>query len=105
MMDGWFGNGRGVGAWAAIALLMLIFWGGVVTVVVLLVARTHRGEGAPRRAHTLRCGAHPQRALRPGEIDEQGIHLPARRAQGQTVKTVSRRGTDERTGDSPRFSY
>lgn len=45
MMDGWYGNGWGVGAWVAMALLMLIFWGGVVTVVVLLVRRTHPGEG------------------------------------------------------------
>lgn len=27
MMDGWYGNGWGVGAWVAMAVLMLIFWG------------------------------------------------------------------------------
>src|SRR6478736_3918331 len=46
MMDGWYGNGWGIGAWVAMALMMLIFWGGVVTVVVLLVRRPHPGEGA-----------------------------------------------------------
>lgn len=56
MMYGWDGNGWGIGAWVAMALLMLIFWGGVVTVVVLLVRRPHPGRDRPlcgRRTTTL----------------------------------------------------
>ncbi|HEY8752334.1 MAG TPA: SHOCT domain-containing protein [Arthrobacter sp.] len=72
MMDGWYGNGWGVGAWVAMALLMLIFWGGVVAVVMLLVRRAHPGEGPA----ALRPPYHDaERILNErfarGEIDEQ----------------------------------
>ena len=54
MMYGWNG-GWGVGTWVLMALMMLIFWGGVVTVVILLLPagpghgpgpRTHPGPAA-----------------------------------------------------------
>jgi putative membrane protein len=54
------------------ALLMLIFWGGVVTVVMLLVRRPHSGEGpfAPRPTHHEAERILSERFAR-GEIDEQ----------------------------------
>ncbi|MDD1478518.1 SHOCT domain-containing protein [Arthrobacter sp. H16F315] len=72
MMYGWDGNGWGIGAWVAMALLMLIFWGGVVTVVVLLVRRPHPGEGpaALRPPHHDAERILTERFAR-GEIDEQ----------------------------------
>ncbi|GAC1510334.1 MAG: SHOCT domain-containing protein [Pseudarthrobacter sp.] len=72
MMDGWYGNGWGIGAWVAMALLMLIFWGGVVTVVVLLVRRPRWGErpAAPRPPHQEAERILSERFAR-GEIDEQ----------------------------------
>lgn len=36
MMYGWYGDG-GIGGWVAMALMMLLFWGGVATVVILLI--------------------------------------------------------------------
>jgi putative membrane protein len=79
MMYGWDGNGWGFGAWVAMAVLMLIFWGGVVTVVVLLVRRSHPGEGpaTPRPTHQEAERILNERFAR-GEIDEQ--EFTARRA-------------------------
>ena len=45
MMYGWNG-GWGVGTWVLMALMMLIFWGGVVTVVILMLRRG-RGPEVP----------------------------------------------------------
>ncbi|WP_427017349.1 SHOCT domain-containing protein [Pseudarthrobacter sp. P1] len=42
MMYGWAGNG--IGGWIAMALVMMLFWGAVITVVILLV-RGNRGPG------------------------------------------------------------
>jgi putative membrane protein len=79
MMNGWYGYGWGVGAWVAVAVVMLIFWSGVVTVVVLLVRRSHRGEGpaVPRLPHDEAERILKERFAR-GEIDEQ--EFTARRA-------------------------
>ena len=44
MMYGW-NDGWGIWGWVLMALMMLIFWGGVVTVVILLVRG--RGSGLP----------------------------------------------------------
>ncbi|MCB5283464.1 SHOCT domain-containing protein [Arthrobacter sp. AL08] len=79
MMDGWYGSGWGIGAWVAMAALMLIFWGGVVTVVVLLVRRPHGGDGAgaPLPPHHNAERILHERFAR-GEIDEQ--EFTARRA-------------------------
>ncbi|MCB5275984.1 hypothetical protein BJG92_03539 [Arthrobacter sp. SO5] len=54
------------------AVLRLIFWGGVVTVVLLLVRRSHPGEGpaAPRPLHLDAERILNERFAR-GEIDEQ----------------------------------
>ena len=72
MMDGWYGNGWGVGAWVAMALMMLIFWAAVVSIVVLLLRRPHPGEGpaAPRPTHLDAERILSERFAR-GEIDEQ----------------------------------
>lgn len=43
MMYGWYGD-WGMGGWIAMALLMLLFWAGVVTVVILLVRGGHQGQ-------------------------------------------------------------
>lgn len=79
MMDGWYTNGWGVGAWVAMALLMLILWGGVVTVLLLLIRRAAPGEGpaAPRLPHHDAERILSERFAR-GEIDEQ--EFTARRA-------------------------
>ncbi|TFD82522.1 SHOCT domain-containing protein [Cryobacterium fucosi] len=72
MMYGWYGGDWGIGAWIAMALMMLVFWGGVVTVVVLLLRRTHTSEGS----NLLRPSHHDaERILNErfarGEIDEE----------------------------------
>ncbi|ABK05653.1 conserved hypothetical protein (plasmid) [Arthrobacter sp. FB24] len=78
MMNGWYGNGWGLGGWIVMAVLMLIFWGGVVTVVVLLLRRPHPGHGfSERPAHDEAERILSERFAR-GEIDEQ--ELTARRA-------------------------
>jgi putative membrane protein len=46
MMYGWNG-GWGVWGWVLMALMMLIFWGGVVTVVILLVRGRSSGTPGP----------------------------------------------------------
>ncbi|MGL3808140.1 SHOCT domain-containing protein [Paeniglutamicibacter sp. R2-26] len=72
MMYGW-NDGWGVWGWALMALTMLFFWGGVVTVVILLV----RGRGSEGPGHSGRYGASHDEAERilnerfaRGEIDE-----------------------------------
>lgn len=72
MMGGWYGNAWGIGAWVAMAVLMLVFWGAVVTVVLLLVRRTHSGEGPASLRPPYRDAERilSERFAR-GEIDEQ----------------------------------
>lgn len=45
MMFGGYGNGWGIGAWVVMGLIMLLFWGGVVTLVVLLLRKTQSTNG------------------------------------------------------------
>ena len=70
-MYGWSGGSGGMAGWIAMAVLMVLFWGGVVTVIVVLLRRPHSGQGMP--------GMHPshdeaERILRErfarGEIEE-----------------------------------
>ncbi|GAA4038493.1 hypothetical protein GCM10023063_24580 [Arthrobacter methylotrophus] len=42
MMYGWSG-GIGVGGWIAMGLMMLLFWGGIATLVILLLRGNHAG--------------------------------------------------------------
>lgn len=46
MMYGWYGD-WGIGGWLVMALMMLLFWGGVVTVVILLVRGARPGPWGP----------------------------------------------------------
>lgn len=74
MMDGWSGAGW-AGSWIAMALLMGLFWAGVVTVVVLLLRHTSRSTDRPPKDEAERI-LHARFAR--GEIDEQ--EYTARRA-------------------------
>jgi len=79
MMYGGYGGNWGIGAWLAMALMMLVFWGGVVTIVVLLLQRTHTKE-APNSVRPPHHDAERilnERFAR-GEIDED--EYTARRA-------------------------
>ena len=71
MMYGWDGNGWGAGVWVAMALMMLVFWAGVVTVVILLLRRTppHQGPGPVRPSYDEAERILHERFAR-GEIDE-----------------------------------
>ena len=70
-MYGYGGDSWGMTGWIAMAVLMVLFWGGVVAVLVVLLRRPHPGQGMP--------GMHPsheeaERILRErfarGEIEE-----------------------------------
>ena len=70
-MMGWYGGGWGVGAWIAMSLMIVVFWGGLAALVVWLV----RGS---RNEHPVDGAADPterseevlaERFAR-GEIDE-----------------------------------
>jgi putative membrane protein len=78
MMYGWNG-GWGVWAWVLMALMMLIFWGGVVTVVILMLRRGQASEapGASGAPHDEAERILNERFAR-GEIDE--TELASRRA-------------------------
>jgi putative membrane protein len=45
-MYGYGGDGWGMGGWIAMAVLMVVFWGGVITVIVVLLRRPHSDPGA-----------------------------------------------------------
>ncbi|UKA64523.1 SHOCT domain-containing protein [Arthrobacter sp. FW306-04-A] len=42
MMYGW-GGSIGIGGWIAMGLMMLLFWGGLITVAILLMRGNHPG--------------------------------------------------------------
>ncbi|MGO4471461.1 SHOCT domain-containing protein [Arthrobacter sp. M-10] len=77
MMWGW-GGSIGIGGWIAMGLMMLLFWGGIATLVVLLLRGNHtggRGFQGPAVDDSERILN--ERFAR-GEIDE--TELTARRA-------------------------
>lgn len=80
MMYGWDGS-WGTGAWILMALVMLLFWGGVVSVVILLLRRG-QGPAAPGPYGSDAPHDEAERILNErfarGEIDEN--ELTARRA-------------------------
>jgi putative membrane protein len=45
-MYGYGGDGWGMGGWIAMAVLMVVFWGGVVAVIIVLLRRSHTDSGA-----------------------------------------------------------
>lgn len=70
-MYGWYGNGGGIGTWVAMALMMTLFWGGVVAVIILLVRgpRSSNGTNSLHPAHHDAERILHERFAR-GEIDE-----------------------------------
>ena len=52
-MYGPIGNEWGMGGWVAMALLMVLFWGGVVALIVVFARRpsSDRGADAPKPPH------------------------------------------------------
>ncbi len=47
MMYGWYGDGGGIFTWIVMTLIMLVFWGGVIATVVLLVRSSRANNAAP----------------------------------------------------------
>jgi putative membrane protein len=80
MMYGWNG-GWGVWEWVLMALMMLIFWGGVVTIVILLLRGLGSelpGRSGPYEAPHDEAERILNERFARGEIDE--TELTARRA-------------------------
>lgn len=65
-------GGWGIGGWLTMSLMMLVFWGGLVVLVVFLVRGSDR-SGAPSQTTTPGRGADQLLAERfaRGEIDEE----------------------------------
>ncbi len=70
-MYGWSGGSGAMIGWIAMAVLMILFWGGVVTVIVILLRRPHSGQGTPgvRSSHDEAERILRERFAR-GEIEE-----------------------------------
>lgn len=70
-MYGWSGDVGGIAGWIAMALVMILFWGGVVAVIVVFARRSHFDPGAAnlRPAHHDAERILHERFAR-GEIDE-----------------------------------
>lgn len=61
----------GVGGWIAMSLMMLVFWGGLIALVVWLIRSSHNGRLADRTQNPTDRGEEvlAERFAR-GEIDE-----------------------------------
>lgn len=46
-MHGWGSDTWGIGGWIAMAVLMVLFWAAVLTVIVVLLRRPHSNQGTP----------------------------------------------------------
>ena len=70
-MYGYDGGGWGMGGWIAMAVLMVLFWAGVVAVTVVVLRRTHSDQVTPpmRPSHHEAERILHERFAR-GEIDE-----------------------------------
>lgn len=70
-MYGWAGDSWGLGGWIAMAVLMVLFWGTVVTVIVVLLRhpRSHQAMPGMRPSHHEAEQILHERFAR-GEIDE-----------------------------------
>ena len=71
MMYDYYGNGSGIATWVAMALMMTLFWGGLLAILILLL----RGPGSSRRTDVPHSSHHDaERILNErfarGEIDE-----------------------------------
>lgn len=79
MMYGWYGGDWGIVGWILMALVMIVFWGGLITIVLFLVRRSAPGQGTEplRPTHHHAEQLLSERFAR-GEIDEN--EFTARRA-------------------------
>jgi putative membrane protein len=77
-MYGWHGGAWGIGAWIVLTLMLLLFWGSVVTVIVLLPRRPHATDGGGLRPPHHDAERILNERLARGEIDE--VDFAARRA-------------------------
>ncbi|MCX2749604.1 SHOCT domain-containing protein [Arthrobacter sp. MI7-26] len=77
MMYGWAGN-IGIGGWIAMGLMMLLFWGGIATLVILLLRGNHAGGRGPYGPPNDDSERILNERFARGEIDE--TELTARRA-------------------------
>lgn len=70
-MYGWGSASLGIVGWIAMAVVMVLFWGGAVAVVVVLLRRSHSDYGLPgfRPSHHEAERILHERFAR-GEIDE-----------------------------------
>jgi putative membrane protein len=71
-MYGFGGGGWGMGGWIAMAVLMVLFWGGVVFVIVTFLRRSHSDQGTA--------------GVRPSHHDAERI-LHERFARGEVDET------------------
>jgi putative membrane protein len=71
-MMGWYGNGWGGGGWLVMASMFLVFWGGVVALVIYLMRHGQVRNDADRirPAHHDAERILAERLAR-GEIDEE----------------------------------
>jgi putative membrane protein len=71
MMWGW--NDAGWGGWLLMSLMMLIFWGGLIGLVVWLVRQPRRESGDERSPDKSPTTILEERFAR-GDIDEEEFH-------------------------------
>lgn len=72
MMNDWYGNGAGAGAWVGMALVMVIFWAGIAMVVILLRPRNRPVDGvAPQRPQDQDAERILDERFARGDIDEE----------------------------------
>ncbi|TDW29762.1 SHOCT domain-containing protein [Cryobacterium psychrophilum] len=72
-MYGWGGDSWGMGGWIVMAVLMVLFWGGVITLVIVVLLRRPRSDQGTT-------------ALRPSHHDAERI-LNERFARGEIDET------------------
>jgi putative membrane protein len=72
MMNGWYGNGWGGGGLFVMALMFLLFWGGVVALIIYALRRGHVRNDVDRYRSTHHEAERilAERLAR-GEIDEE----------------------------------
>lgn len=68
-MMGWYDGGWGWGGWLAMTLMMLVFWGGLVAVVVALVRSSRPPDSRPDPSRDARAILDERFAR--GDIDEE----------------------------------
>jgi putative membrane protein len=69
----WYGNGSGWVGWLVMSLTMLIFWGGLIGLVVWLVRQPRRQDGDEKSPDKSPTTILEERFAR-GDIDEEEFH-------------------------------